>query len=407
MKLRKNKKPKSSLKVYVLGNLGLMLAVILFFIDMLNISIEVLAGRKLKEIYLKYYPESSVSEASDYAKTYLEGLNEYDPDHKEMEKEINYYIAKFSSWATISLYIVVIVIIFIFGVKIIKRISKELKKLDTALENFSRSAAANNEISEINSDIKEFNNICTSYNRLVTRLKESENERTQLESEQRRMIADISHDIRTPITVMQGYAKAISDNMVDEETKQKYLDSICRKSETVAELVSTLHEYSKLEHPDFDFNMEEGDICEYFRSYLAMKYQDLDLAGFFLEADIPEEKMPFSFDHKQLNRVFENLIINSFRHNSAGTTIYTEIRNTEGGIIIRIGDNGKGIPKELRETIFDPFVVGNKSRTGAKSSGLGLAISRKIVEAHNGTIALIDDESGRMNTLYEIVLHRA
>ena len=384
-----------------------MLAVILFFIDMLNISIEVLAGRKLKEIYLKYYPESSVSEASDYAKTYLEGLNEYDPDHKEMEKEINYYIAKFSSWATISLYIVVIVIIFIFGVKIIKRISKELKKLDTALENFSRSAAANNEISEINSDIKEFNNICTSYNRLVTRLKESENERTQLESEQRRMIADISHDIRTPITVMQGYAKAISDNMVDEETKQKYLDSICRKSETVAELVSTLHEYSKLEHPDFDFNMEEGDICEYFRSYLAMKYQDLDLAGFFLEADIPEEKMPFSFDHKQLNRVFENLIINSFRHNSAGTTIYTEIRNTEGGIIIRIGDNGKGIPKELRETIFDPFVVGNKSRTGAKSSGLGLAISRKIVEAHNGTIALIDDESGRMNTLYEIVLHRA
>ena len=84
-----------------------------------------------------------------------------------------------------------------------------------------------------------------------------------------------------------------------------------------------------------------------------------------------------------------------------------KIKDTDTDIVIRIGDNGKGIPKELRETIFDPFVVGNKSRTGAKSSGLGLAISRKIVEAHNGTIALIDDESGRMNTLYEIVLHRA
>jgi signal transduction histidine kinase len=407
LKIRKNKKPKSSLKVFILGNLGLMLAVILFFIDMLNISFEVCAGRKLKEIYLKYNPESSVSEAADYAETYLDGLNEYDPDHKEMEKEINYYLAEFSKWATVSLYIVVIVIIFIFGVKIIRRISKELKKLDTALENFSRSAAANNEISEINSDIKEFNNICTSYNRLVAKLKESENERMQLESEQRRMIADISHDIRTPITAVQGYAKAISDNMVDEETKEKYLSSICQKTETVAELVNTLHEYSKLEHPDFDFFMEEGDICEYFRSYLAMKYQELELAGIELEADIPETKMIFSFDHKQLSRVFDNLITNSVRHNEAGTVIFTEIKDTDTDIVIRIGDNGKGIPKELRESIFKPFVVGNKSRTGAKSSGLGLAISRKIVEAHKGTIELIDDESGRMNTMYEIVLHRA
>ena len=407
MKLRKNKKPKSSLKVYVLGNLGLMLAVILFFIDILNISLTILARRKLEELYIEFFPEKTFHDAEVFSKGYMNGNISYAPEYEELLSKTTCYLNRYGSYMTIALYVVVILIIFIFGLKIIKRISRELKKLDTALEHFSRSAAANDEISEINSDIREFNNICTSYNRLVSRLKESENERTQLESEQRRMIADISHDIRTPITVMQGYAKAISDNMVDEETKQKYLDSICRKSETVAELVSTLHEYSKLEHPDFDFNMEEGDICEYFRSYLAMKYQDLNLAGFFLEADIPEEKMPFSFDHKQLNRVFENLIINSFRHNSAGTTIYTEIRNTEGGIIIRIGDNGKGIPKELRETIFDPFVVGNKSRTGAKSSGLGLAISRKIVEAHNGTIALIDDESGRMNTLYEIVLHRA
>lgn len=383
-----------------------MLAVILFFIDILNISITILARRKLEELYLANFPDKSLHDAAVFSKGYLDGDINYAPEYQELLNQTTSYLNQYGSYMTIALYVVVILIIFIFGLKIIKRISRELKKLDTALEHFSRSAAANDEISEINSDIKEFNNICTSYNRLVTRLKESEKERTQLESEQRRMIADISHDIRTPITVMQGYAKAISDNMVDEETKQKYLDSICRKSETVAELVNTLHEYSKLEHPDFDFNMEEGDICEYFRSYLAMKYQDLDLAGFLLEAEIPEGKILFVFDHKQLNRVFENLITNSFRHNSAGTTIYAEIRNTDNDVIIRIGDNGKGIPKELRATIFEPFVVGNKSRTGAKSSGLGLAISRKIVEAHNGTIALIDDENGRMNTLYEIVLHR-
>jgi signal transduction histidine kinase len=83
------------------------------------------------------------------------------------------------------------------------------------------------------------------------------------------------------------------------------------------------------------------------------------------------------------------------------------MKESGGDIIINIGDNGRGIPEELRKTIFEPFVVGNKSRTGTKGSGPGLAISRKIVEAHNGTISLADDPEGRMKTMYEIVLHRA
>ena len=73
-------------------------------------------------------------------------------------------------------------------------------------------------------------------------------------------------------------------------------------------------------------------------------------------------------------------------------------------IIIHIGDNGKGIPEELRKSIFEPFVVGNKSRTGVKGSGLGLAISKRIVEAHGGTIKLIDPDDSRWKTMYRIVL---
>ena len=84
--------------------------------------------------------------------------------------------------------------------------------------------------------------------------------------------------------------------------------------------------------------------------------------------------------------------------------IYAEMKDDDDNIIIRIGDTGKGIPQELRSTIFQPFVVGNKSRTGAKGSGLGLAISRKIVEEHGGIIRLSEDPEGRLNTLYEIIL---
>ena len=78
------------------------------------------------------------------------------------------------------------------------------------------------------------------------------------------------------------------DNVADDETKQKYLDAICRKSEMVTELINTFHEFSKLDHPDFSYHMTEGDLCEYFREYLALKYHDLELAGFGLEFDLPE-----------------------------------------------------------------------------------------------------------------------
>ena len=405
---KRNKKPKSSLVIYILGNLLAMLVVILFSIDMINITYDHFAKDQIRSVYFEVFPDATKEEEKAFEEDYLvTGIIHYEPAYSELYRKLNMKMALFSSYATLSLYIFVIIIIILFGIKIIIRLSKELKKLDQALEHFSQSALVNNELSEINSKIKEFNNICGSYNRLMEKLKASEEERKQLEDEQRQMIADISHDIKTPITVMQGYAKAISDDIIDDDTKRKYLDSICRKSETVAELVNTLHEYSKLEHPHFDFNMEEGDLCEYLRSYLAMKYQDLELAGFELEAELPDEEIMFSFDHKQLSRVFENLITNSYRHNPPETAIYAAMKESGGDIIINIGDNGRGIPEELRKTIFEPFVVGNKSRTGTKGSGLGLAISRKIVEAHNGTISLADDPEGRMKTMYEIVLHRA
>ena len=297
--------------------------------------------------------------------------------------------------------IVLVTTLFVTG--ILRRVTKELRNFEIALDNISYENVIETDIMETN-DIKEFDNICRSYNQMIHRLQESEKMRTALENERRQMIADISHDLKTPITVIQGYARALNDDIADEQAKKKYYEAIYRKTESVAELINTFHEYSKLDHPQFDFNMKQGDLCEYLRGYLAMKYEDLDLAGFELDAELPEKPIMYSFDHKQLKRVFENLITNSYRHNEPGTKIYADMSDEGKNIVIHIGDNGKGIPKELREGIFEPFVVGNKSRTGVKGSGLGLAISKRIIEAHGGTIALIDSIDDQWKTLYEIVL---
>lgn len=294
-------------------------------------------------------------------------------------------------------------IIWIFVFKIRRRIVRELNRFDHALGTLPEISGGNPEaIAEIHSGIREFDQICLRFNQITGRLKESENERKRLESQQRKMIADISHDLKTPITVIQGYSKAVRDNVADDETKEKYLDAICSKSEMVTELINTFHEYSKLGHPDYSFHMKEGDLCEYLREYLALKYHDLELSGFSLEVNLPDTPLPFCFDDQQFFRVFENLITNSIRYNPPGTVLYAHLFETDDSIVIRLGDNGKGIPEAMRSIIFEPFVVGTESRTNSRGSGLGLAICKRITEAHAGTITLIQDPEGICSTLYEM-----
>lgn len=296
-----------------------------------------------------------------------------------------------------------LLIIWLFVFKIRRRIVRELNRFDTALGTIPEISGGNPEaIPDIHSGIREFDQICLRFNQIMGRLKESESERKKLEGKQRKMIADISHDLKTPITVIQGYSKAVRDNVADEETKQKYLDAICRKSEMVTELINTFHEYSKLGHPDYSFHMTEGDLCEYLREYLALKYHDLELSGFGLEVELPDTPIPFCFDKQQFSRVFENLMTNSIRYNSPGTVLYAHLYETEDKIIILLGDNGGGIPENMREKIFEPFVVGSESRTNSHGSGLGLAICKRIIEAHAGTIALRPDPDGICSTLYEM-----
>ena len=389
---------RSSLKVYIISNLTMMVLSILLVLQLIGI---IFTGKLEKLARVKYTEKYGYISEDDF-KHFFNNLTFKDIENLGLDT----WYEKTNPVVDILMYVTIIIVVAFFGTIMVKRVLKELHTFEKALETISNDSISGGKIDEISSDIKEFNSICISYNRMSKRLKDSEEQRARMADEQKKMIADISHDIKTPITVIQGYSQAVCDDLVDEATKKKYLDIICKKSEAVAELTNTLHEYSKLEHPSFNLKREENDICEYLRLYLASKYQELDVAGFELEADIPDKKIMFSFDKEQLKRVFENLITNSFRHNKKGTLIYAEMTDDDENITIRIGDNGKGIPKEMRSTIFKPFVVGDMARTGAKGSGLGLAISRKIVEEHGGIIRLSDDPDGKLSTLYEIILKK-
>lgn len=266
-----------------------------------------------------------------------------------------------------------------------KTVNKPLKILDVAFNQYEAGQIMNLEYS----GLAEFEKIMKSFSEMAGRLARSEARRRQMRIEQNKMIANIAHDIRTPVTVILGYARAILDNMMPEQEQRSYVESIYQKSARLSETVDTFAAYSKLEHPEFKLEQKRQNFCEMLRVYFADKYSEFEVEGFGFEAYIPEDVIICDIDTFQFLRVLENLIGNSIRYNQKGTTIYVEVERINQMAILHVGDNGRGIDEEYMETIFEPFVVGDDSRGKGQGSGLGLALSKKIVEEHGGTIELM------------------
>lgn len=234
---------------------------------------------------------------------------------------------------------------------------------------------------------REIRRIGESFDRFSDRLAESEAERRRLDQGRQKLIADISHDLKTPITVIAGYIDAIQDGKVPPEEQGRYLQAIQGKAAALTELVNAFHEYSKVEHPEFVLHTQPTDLCEFLRAYLAEKYDEIDLAGFGLDIDLPDHPLRCELDPLQFRRVLDNLLSNALRHNRLGTMLFFTVTAREDQAVLTVADNGTGIPPQRAKDIFEPFVVGSDARSG-QGSGLGLAITRRILELHGGAIIL-------------------
>lgn len=291
-------------------------------------------------------------------------------------------------------------LIFLFVISMNHKFKLPLHLLNHALLNFAE-GKRDGKISYRGP--AEFEEICDSFNIMSKRLQESEHNNQKLQDEKTKMLADISHDLKTPVTVIQGYSKALNDGLIAQKDREQYIDIIYKKSVIVGELINKFYEYSKLEHPDFKFNLELMDICEFTREYLADKFEELSLNGYLLNVSIPEKKYYVRMDRMQIRRVFENLISNTISHTEKGTSISFLIRLEADEMMIEYEDNGGGIPDQIADIIFEPFVVEDSSRN-KNQSGLGLSIVKKIIEGHYGRISLIHPIPQKGFTTYRIFL---
>lgn len=266
-----------------------------------------------------------------------------------------------------------------------KSVKKSISHINTAIEGYH-----DNEKFEVDKTKipKEFLSIVDNFNNLLSWLSNLQKEKEKIYKDSQQIIADISHDLKTPLTVIQGYSKALIEGRVPEGKEEKYLETICEKSELSTQLIDSLFDCVKMDHPDYKVNLKEVDLSEYIKEILAEKYNEIEESGFDIDVDIPERKIPFAVDEKLFNRLLENLLGNSLKYNPKGTTIFISLCEEKDGIVLTVADNGVGIPKELEDTIFQPFVTSNNARSSGKGTGLGLTISKKIVELHGGTIKL-------------------
>lgn len=224
----------------------------------------------------------------------------------------------------------------------------------------------------------------------VNRMEQEKEEVQKLYEKKRNlMLSDIAHDLRTPITTIAGYSKALNDEMVaSEEKKKEYLQAIENKSDRMNDLINLLFEYVRLDSDNFGLHRDEIDLPELLRTIAASLYSDVEEKGMEFQINIPEEVHMVLLDRVQFSRVIVNLINNAIKHNSAGTVITLEMKIEKDKTQIEVSDNGGLIPAFLEANIFEPFAVGDASRTTQSGSGLGLSIAKKIVEMHGWKLEL-------------------
>lgn len=203
------------------------------------------------------------------------------------------------------------------------------------------------------------------------------------------MLSDIAHDLRTPMTTVAGYAKAIQDGMVtDPQKMDEYLSVIQAKSMRMNELINLLFEYVKLDSEGFHLDKKPLNLIELLRENAAMLYSDMEENGMELVIDLPEMEWKVEADRLQMSRVVTNLLTNAMRHNDAGTMILVRADCEDDKARIVIADNGKEIPPSVAGHLFEPFAMGDESRNSKGGSGLGLSIAAKIVAMHGWKLSL-------------------
>ena len=239
----------------------------------------------------------------------------------------------------------------------------------------------------------EFAELCRDFEEMRRRLKESAEEKLVLDKENKELISNISHDLKTPITAVKGYVEGIMDGVADTPEKMdRYVRTIYNKTVEMDHLINELTFYSKIDTNRIPYTFSKLNVEDYFSDCAEEVGLELETRGIQLcYANYVDSDVQVIADGEQIRRVIHNIISNAIKYMDKGKgmkgIIQIRVKDVGDFVQVEIEDNGKGIAAKDLPYIFDRFYRTDVSRNSAKGgSGIGLSIVRKILEDHGGKV---------------------
>ena len=286
---------------------------------------------------------------------------------------------------------------------IYRSVSVPLAKLQKAARNI-KEGNLDFEIRQESDD--EIGQLCQDFEEMRLRLKANAEEKVAFDRENKELISNISHDLKTPITAIKGYVEGIMDGVADTPEKMdRYIKTIYNKANEMDLLINELTLYSKIDTNRIPYNFTTISAKDYFGDCGEDLHMELESKGIeFTYCNTMEEDCKVIVDPEQLRRVINNVVSNSVKYmDKPNGRVTMEVKDVGDFVQVELGDNGKGIAAKDLPYIFDRFYRTDASRNSSKGgSGIGLSIVKKIVEEHGGNIWATSEE-GAGTTMYFVI----
>ena len=216
---------------------------------------------------------------------------------------------------------------------------------------------------------------------LMSRLREARDD-------QRRMVASVSHDLKTPLTVIRGYAQALCEGLVPPDRVDAYHRVIHERALAAADLLEEFSAYARMEHPEHALELVRADVRDLVAASVDEARPLAEQRGCPLETSVGTRGLPALVDEALLRRLLLNLVGNAVEHNPSGTRVRVSCTAEGGRVRVVVADSGVGIPSDLAPHVFEPFVTENTARSTDGGTGLGLTIARRAAELMGGSVGL-------------------
>lgn len=261
--------------------------------------------------------------------------------------------------------------------------------LEDLREDMKKVKEENYSIHHTSYEIEEFDEMRDSFESMTKRLDYLMDKTKNDEFLRYQLISELGHDIKNSITPIKGYASIL---LMEEELSNKYkipIEKIAENCDDMEKMLQILMSFGKLSRVDYSLNLKEIDIADLFRNIIAEKYSSFEMKEMEQIIDIEEKEILLFADELEIKRAIINLVENAAFHNEKGGRVYMGIEEGEDFAEIIIADNGNRIEDFLVNLIFEPFIRKKPIKDKMGHSGLGLSITKRIVEKHKGELQLI------------------